>query len=1095
MRARLELLEDRALLAVTSITVNPINPTEGVPFGSAVAQAQIGKFVVNNYIGIDESSLYSASVKWGDGTESAGLGPVTVTFLADQGNGTASYSVNSYHTYADATTTPNPYSLTITVADNTGPGTLQSQSGPVAVNDQPLTSTLPATTTNATVGVALTNVTVGRFIDSNPLATADDYAVQVAWGDGTTSAGTIVPYRTAAQLGGTGVEFTVEASHTYTTTGNFSVLTTVNDFAGSSTTSTSSVVVSSSSLQQITAAPINAVEGLPFTGNVASFTDPNPGNTAASFTATIDWGNGDVTAGTVVGTGPSYTVTAVDPVSHHGYAYPEEGIYNVTVSVAGPAGANFTAFTTANVADAPLTASGLTLGVAPLIFQSPAFSGPVATFTDADPNGTLTDYTATINWGDGVTSPGTITLSPTIPGQFVVSGTHSFAQSASPYQVLVTIKDEGGSTATAFTSIIISDTPLTPGTPLNINAIEGQSVTAAVATFTDANPAAVPSQYAVTIGWGDGTTSGGVIAKQADGTFIVSGTHTYLEESPAGTPFVTSVTVANIGGSNPTSTTIPGTATVADAPIASIGSPINGTEGLGLNPATLTIATFTDADPYGTVADYTAMINWGDGTAPSLGTITQTGISPNGSTFSVTASHVYAEEGSYQTQVTITDVGGSKSVAVGNAVIADAPLNAGSPQPSVNVTEMVPFTGPVAIFTDANPLAPLGDFSAIIHWGDGTPDTAGTVSQPGGVGSAFIVTGSHTYATSGTNGGIGHFPITVSIRDVGGSTLTVANTANVADTPLIVQGFLDPASDSGVSNSDGITNVVQPTFLGRTSEPFATVTVYAQPSGGGMPMPIGQGSSDGAGDWSITSTRALADGSYTITAIATDQAGHTVSNTATLAPNLVIDTVGPKVTNLYFNRFVNQIQYGIQDFGGSGNAGAGLNQGTVADASNYLLTKLNVRRPGSYKVNVISVVPGSTSGEQVATLTINQGATLRGGQYYFTIRSMSPNVLTGVQDIAGNALDGEFYGNFPSGNNHVGGDFVAKLDSKHHMIFPPQSVIGDASPSVPLVPPANGRPNLRAVRRLKVTTTPRAVVHRPVNHHHTLAPKRLHHGH
>jgi hypothetical protein len=153
---------------------------------------------------------------------------------------------------------------------------------------------------------------VGRFIDANPLASASDFAVQVAWGDGTTSAGTIVPYQTAVQLGGSGVEFAVEASHTNTTTGNFNIITTVNDVEGASVAETTPVVVSSSSLTQITAAPINAVEGQPFTGNVASFNDPNPSDTASSFTATINWGNGDSTSGTVVGSGPTFTVTGVD---------------------------------------------------------------------------------------------------------------------------------------------------------------------------------------------------------------------------------------------------------------------------------------------------------------------------------------------------------------------------------------------------------------------------------------------------------------------------------------------------------------------------------------------------------------------------------------------------------------------------------------------------------------------------------------------------------------------------------------------------------------------------------------------------------------
>ena len=56
----------------------------------------------------------------------------------------------------------------------------------------------------------------------------------------------------------------------------------------------------------------------------------------------------------------------------------------------------------------------------------------------------------------------------------------------------------------------------------------------------------------------------------------------------------------------------------------------------------------------------------------------------------------------------------------------------------------------------------------------------------------------------------------------------------VADVPVPLTGVLNPASDSGVSNHDAITNVVQPNFFGNT-EPGAVVTYTATPTGGGTP--------------------------------------------------------------------------------------------------------------------------------------------------------------------------------------------------------------------------------------------------------------------
>ena len=60
----------------------------------------------------------------------------------------------------------------------------------------------------------------------------------------------------------------------------------------------------------------------------------------------------------------------------------------------------------ATVQDAVLHATGVAVAAT----EGASFTGAVATFTDDDPNGTASDYTTTITWGDGNTSAGTITL-------------------------------------------------------------------------------------------------------------------------------------------------------------------------------------------------------------------------------------------------------------------------------------------------------------------------------------------------------------------------------------------------------------------------------------------------------------------------------------------------------------------------------------------------------------------------------------------------------------------------------------------------------------------------------------------------------------
>jgi hypothetical protein len=145
----------------------------------------------------------------------------------------------------------------------------------------------------------------------------------------------------------------------------------------------------------------------------------------------------------------------------------------------------------------------------------------------------------------------------------------------------------------------------------------------------------------------------------------------------------------------------------------------------------------------------------------------------------VTDSHTYAEEhDASTTTVTVTDTSLSlMGSGNGGVTVNDAPLVAG-PSPSIpNATTNHSFTTEVATFTDTNPTASLSDYSAstaaVINWGNGSSN--GTVSQPGGVGTPFEVTGTNTYTVNGT------YPITVTVTDVGGSFVVIANTVKDYD--------------------------------------------------------------------------------------------------------------------------------------------------------------------------------------------------------------------------------------------------------------------------------------------------------------------------
>jgi hypothetical protein len=114
------------------------------------------------------------------------------------------------------------------------------------------------------------------------------------------------------------------------------------------------------------------------------------------------------------------------------------------------------------------------------------------------------------------------------------------------------------------------------------------------------------------------------------------------------------------------------TATVADAALASAG-----TSAVSAQSFSGTIATFTDGDTSSTPADFTATIDWGDGSPTSIATV-----SGGNGNYSVIGSHTYTGTGNFTVKTHIADDGGSTTDATsklltygytrgGNFVIGD----------------------------------------------------------------------------------------------------------------------------------------------------------------------------------------------------------------------------------------------------------------------------------------------------------------------------------------------------------------------------------------------------------------------------------------
>ena len=599
---------------------------------------------------------------------------------------------------------------------------------------QPLTVTgqpLAATEGNSYSGV------VASFTDPNTSAVAGDFSATISWGDGQTSTGTV----TSNGAGG----FNVTASNTYAEAGSYTATIAVQDNGTGGTGSGTAAATVADAALTATGTPFSAVEGSSFSGVVANFTDANPNAVATDFSATTTWGDGSTSSATVASDGVGgFNVSGSK-------AYAEAGSYTFTVSIHDVDGGNASATGTATISDASLAASG---SVAISAQEGSPFSGVVATFTDGNPLSAPPDFSATISWGDGQSSTGSIALSS---GTFKVSSSHTYVQAGS-YTVTISIQDAEGSSASTSATANISSAPLSAsGQPFS--AQEGSVFSGVVATFSDGNPFATPGDFSATITWGDGQTGIGSISLNA-GVFSVSGSHSYAEAG--GYAVLTSI--QDIDGDSASTSAA---ATLTDAPLSASGQSFTVQEG---SPYGGVVATFTDGNALATAGDFTATVTWGDGRT-GTGTITQ-----NAGVFSISASHTYAEAGSYTVQVAIHDAEGSSASTSATATVSDAALTATGQ--AVSAQEGSAFSGVVATFTDANPLATAADFSATVTWGDGQTSTA-TISLSGGT---FSVAASHTWAEAGS------YTIQVSILDAQGSSASTSAAATISDAALSAAG-------------------------------------------------------------------------------------------------------------------------------------------------------------------------------------------------------------------------------------------------------------------------------------------------------------------
>jgi hypothetical protein len=275
---------------------------------------------------------------------------------------------------------------------------------------------------------------VATFTDPAGSEPVGDYSAAINWGDNSNTD------QTGAIVSNGNGQFTVRGSHKYTEDGGYKVTVTLqHDRLSTVQAGSSTATVADAPLAPQGETISGLAVGVPFSGEVAAFSDADPNAVLGDFTARITWGDGHTAAGTITRNGSSFRVAGSN-------TYTQLGAYTVSVQItdnegnsAASAAQTVTATSTAKVVEL-LTTKGTTITPT----EGVPFSGVVATFTDSNTNATTSFFTAAITWGDGNTSKGTVTGGT---GNFSVSAANSYVEEGNNI-ITVQITDNLGNSTT-----------------------------------------------------------------------------------------------------------------------------------------------------------------------------------------------------------------------------------------------------------------------------------------------------------------------------------------------------------------------------------------------------------------------------------------------------------------------------------------------------------------------------------------------------------------------------------------------------------------------------------------------------------------------
>jgi hypothetical protein len=222
----------------------------------------------------------------------------------------------------------------------------------------------------------------------------------------------------------------------------------------------------------VNAKQFSTQEGAPLARTIlATFSDDAAGAagaftcTPATYTGTIDWGDGSApAAGTITHRfGGDFALCEYTVGADH--TYTRFGVYTTTVSIAGGPLAHTASDTgQITVADVAITGEGRPATAT----AGTAFVGEVAQFKDQNQLSSAGDFTSTIDWGDG--TPVATGVISGDKGNFSVSGAHTYA-SGGTFPVRVTFGSPTAAPAVALSTVTVTGAAATPPAPTQFTGV------------------------------------------------------------------------------------------------------------------------------------------------------------------------------------------------------------------------------------------------------------------------------------------------------------------------------------------------------------------------------------------------------------------------------------------------------------------------------------------------------------------------------------------------------------------------------------------------------------------------------------------------